>query len=95
MANGPLIPESPVKSFVRPSTLFAFDVGQQIHSIELPRGIDLRPGRGERGRQNVELNDRILIRLAHWNMAFPLNAERHARAALPGLRFIPAQRVVA
>ena len=77
----------------RPVVL-AGQVRQQVDAVELPRRVDLAAGGGDGRRQDVELDDRVLVRLAGRDLALPLHAERHADAAFQRRRLEAAQRAV-
>ena len=56
--------ETPVERVVRRPRLLAGEEGQQIGAVELPAGLRLHPGRGQRGGQDVETDHRLVVGLA-------------------------------
>src|SRR5208283_3539880 len=93
LANGPLGTAAPEQKLVRLRLILTREIRQQIDAIQfafLVRGSSSRGG--NRGRHEIQRDNRRIVELARGNSAFPLDEKRDAHASLPEIFLEATQR---
>ena len=94
LADGHLFAQAPMQCLVRCGFFLPLEVGQQVHALDLPIGLGSDGGGSQRGGQDVELDDGLVVDGACRDDAGPGGEEGDADAALERGAFGAAQGFV-